>query len=86
MMGDNLRYAVGAAAVIASSPPPRNRTSSLYELFMAGAFLDNPDEPLTSMGILRSREDAEEFAKGDPFVVNGMVINWYIREWANILA
>ena len=56
------------------------------DLFMAGAFLDNPDEPLTTMGILRSREAAEEFAEGDPFVVNGMVTNWYIREWANILA
>ena len=56
------------------------------KLFMAGAFLDNADEPLTTMGILRSREDAEEFAQGDPFVINGMVTHWYIREWANILA
>ena len=56
------------------------------KLFMAGAFLDNPDEPLMTMGILRSREAAEEFANGDPFVLNGMVAHWYIREWANILA
>lgn len=56
------------------------------KLFMAGAFLDNPNEPLMTMGILRSREDAEAFAKGDPFVLNGMVTHWYIREWANILA
>lgn len=55
-------------------------------LLMAGAFLDTATEPLMTMGILPSREDAEEFAKGDPFVVNGMVTNWYIREWANILA
>lgn len=54
-------------------------------LLMAGAFLKNPGEPLSTMAILTSREAAEEYAKGDPFVLNGMVANWYIREWANIL-
>jgi uncharacterized protein len=52
---------------------------------MAGAFLDNLDEPLTTMGIFTTREDAEEYAKGDPFILNGTVTKWYIREWANIL-
>ncbi len=56
------------------------------KLFMAGAFLNNPDEPLTTMAVLPTREAAEEYAKGDPFVLNGMVARWYIREWANILA
>jgi uncharacterized protein len=55
-------------------------------LLMAGAFLHNaPDEPLTTMGVFLSRADAEAYAAGDPFVLNGMVTNWYIREWANIL-
>lgn len=56
------------------------------KLLMAGAFLHNaPGEPLTTMGIFPSREAAEEYAAGDPFVLNGMVTDWYIREWANIL-
>jgi uncharacterized protein YciI len=55
------------------------------KVFMAGAFLDNLDEPLTTMGIFTTREDAEEYAKGDPFILNGTIAKWYIREWANIL-
>ena len=52
---------------------------------MALAFLNNPDEPLTTMSVFTSREAATEYAKGDPFVLNGMVSKWYIREWANAL-
>jgi uncharacterized protein YciI len=52
---------------------------------MAGAFLDNPDEPLTTMSVFTSREAAIEYVKGDAFVLNGMVSKWYIREWANAL-
>ena len=54
-------------------------------LLMAGAFLDQPEEPVRTMGVLTSREAAEDFAKGDPFVQIGMVEKWYIREWANLL-
>ena len=64
------------------------RSRQLYaagKVLMAGAFLNNPDEPLTTMGVFSSRQDAEEYAAGDPFVLNGVVTKWYIREWANIL-
>lgn len=54
-------------------------------LLMAGAFLDHGEEGLTTMGLFPSREAAEDYAAGDPFVLNGMVTRWYIREWANIL-
>jgi len=37
------------------------------------------------MGIFPTREAAEEYAKADPFVLNGLVTKWHIREWANIL-
>ena len=56
------------------------------KLVMAGAFADSPEGRLNTMGVLTSREAAEEFAKGDPFVLNGKVIRWYIREWNNMLA
>jgi len=32
-----------------------------------------------AMAIFASGEAAEEFARGDPFVLNGVVRNWYIR-------
>ncbi|HSB65144.1 MAG TPA: YciI family protein [Anaerolineales bacterium] len=55
------------------------------KLVMAGAFRDSPEGRLNSMVVLTSHEAAEEFAKGDPFVLNGKVIQWYIREWNNML-
>ncbi|HEX4205664.1 MAG TPA: YciI family protein [Ktedonobacteraceae bacterium] len=55
-------------------------------LLMAGAFLNNQEEPLSTMAIHATREAAEEYAKGDPFVLKGMVSKWYIREWANMFA
>ena len=56
------------------------------ELVMSGAFLDNTDEPLSTMGVLPSREAAEEYVKGDPFYIKGMMSRWSIREWANMFA
>jgi len=53
---------------------------------MAGAFLDRPDEPLSTMAVCASREAAEEYVRGDPFVVKGKVSGWHIRAWANMFA
>lgn len=55
------------------------------KVIMAGAFLDNLDGALSTMAVFSSRQDAEEYAKGDPFILNGTVTKWFIREWANIL-
>lgn len=55
-------------------------------ILMAGAFLNNPQGPESMMAIATTREAAEEYIKGDPFVLAGQVRTWYIREWANIFA
>jgi uncharacterized protein YciI len=55
-------------------------------LLMAGAFLDRPDEPVRTMGVLVSRAAAEDYARSDPFVQAGLVSEWTVREWANMLA
>jgi uncharacterized protein len=34
-----------------------------------------------AMAVFTKREAAEEFARGDPFVLNGVVRAWEIREW-----
>ena len=47
-------------------------------LLMAGAF-ENPPEG--AMTIFTTREAAEEFIKGDPFVTNGLVSKWRLVEW-----
>jgi len=65
------------------------RLHELHErgtLLMSGAFIEKTDAPLNTMAVLTSREAAEEYIKGDPFVLKGMVSNWYIRDWANMFA
>jgi uncharacterized protein YciI len=54
-------------------------------LLMAGAFLEPSGGPMSTMAILVSREAAEDFVRGDPFVKMGRVPQWEIREWANML-
>jgi uncharacterized protein len=54
-------------------------------LLMAGAFLDRPGEPIQTMAVVRTAEDAEEFAAGDPFVVAGTARVTAVRPWADIL-
>jgi uncharacterized protein len=53
-------------------------------LLMVGPFGDLQREG--SMGIFTTHEAAEEFAKGDPFVVNGVVARWQLREWNEVFA
>jgi uncharacterized protein len=52
------------------------------ELEMIGTFSDLSG----SMAIFTTREAAEEFAKGDPFVLHGVVRSWQIKEWNEALS
>jgi hypothetical protein len=38
-----------------------------------------------AIGVFTSREAAEEFIAGDPFVVHGVVAEWSIRAWTEVL-
>jgi uncharacterized protein len=49
------------------------------ELLLIGPFRDPQSQG--AMAVFRTREAAEQFAKTDPFVVNGVVRSWEIREW-----
>ena len=53
------------------------------DLLLIGAFGDPQREG--SMAVFRTRESAEAFASGDPFVVNGVVASYEIRGWNEIL-
>jgi hypothetical protein len=39
-----------------------------------------------ALGVFTTRAAAEEYAIGDPFVLNGVVRNWHIREWLEAIA
>ena len=37
-----------------------------------------------SLAVFTTREAAEEFASGDPFVLHGVVSAWQVREWRSV--
>jgi uncharacterized protein YciI len=51
-------------------------------LLMIGTF-GNPAEG--AMGVFTTRDAAEEFVKGDPFILNGVVTGWRLSEWNEVL-
>jgi hypothetical protein len=53
------------------------------DLLLVGPFGDPQTEG--SMAVFASRAAAEEFVAGDPFVSNGVVRAWQIRQWNEIL-
>jgi uncharacterized protein YciI len=54
------------------------------ELLLAGALVD----PVDSAVLLftgSSPQVAESFAKEDPYVTNGLVTRWRVREWTTVV-
>ncbi|MFL6621345.1 MAG: YciI family protein [Sulfurifustaceae bacterium] len=76
----------GLAKARAHFPAHRARLDEFHThgvLLMAGPLTDGAGG---AIGIFRTREAAEEFVRGDPFVLNGVVSKWTIREWNEVLA
>lgn len=53
------------------------------EILMVGTFGDPETEG--SMAVFPTLASAEAFVKDDPFVLEGVVKSWQIREWNEIL-
>ena len=53
------------------------------ELLMIGPFANAQADG--AMCIFTTRAAAEEFVRGDPFVLHGVVRNWTIRDWNEAL-
>jgi len=54
------------------------------ELVMAGAYAD----PVDGAALVFKADNpsvAEEFAKNDPYVTNGLITKWRVREWTVVL-
>jgi uncharacterized protein YciI len=54
------------------------------ELIVAGAFAD----PIDGAVLMFQAEDAgvaEDFARSDPYVTNGLVARWRVREWNTVV-
>jgi uncharacterized protein YciI len=54
------------------------------ELVLGGA-LANPPDGAVLLFRGSSSGAAEQFAKGDPYVLNGLVKTWRVREWTTVL-
>jgi uncharacterized protein YciI len=54
------------------------------ELLLGGAYSDPVDTALLIFQG-KSREVAEEFAQADPYVLNGLVERWVVREWTVVI-
>jgi hypothetical protein len=53
-------------------------------LVLAGALADPPDRAL----LVFRADDAsvvEEFARNDPYVINGIVTDWQVRKWTVVI-
>jgi uncharacterized protein len=50
------------------------------ELLSLGPFEDRAG----SMGVFTTREAAERFVAGDPFVKHGVTASWQVREWRQV--
>jgi uncharacterized protein YciI len=65
-------------------PAHRARWSTFHQrgdLLMIGTFSDR----MGAMAVFSTDAAAREFAEGDPFVVHGVVRQWHVREWNEVL-
>lgn len=54
------------------------------ELIVAGPLAD-PIDGAVLMFAGASKSVAENFARADPYVVNGLITRWYVREWNTVV-
>ena len=59
------------------------KASERGDLLLAGA-LANPVDGAVLLFKGDSPELAENFARADPYVTNGAVRRWYVREWTTV--
>ncbi|GIG20528.1 hypothetical protein Cch01nite_12520 [Cellulomonas chitinilytica] len=87
------RYVVlyeSAADVLRRAPDHMVEHTAHYESYAARGLLvgiGTFEDPAVNgaMCVLVSRDAAEEFAAGDPFVVHGLVVSYRILAWNDVL-
>ena len=87
-MGEALRYVLfyesGDLSLAAEHFPAHQARNTEFMargvLLSLGPFADGGG----SMAVFTTREAAEEFGAGDPFVLHGVVSGWQVREWREV--
>jgi uncharacterized protein len=62
-----------------------NAAKDRGELVLAGAWADPADGALLVWNV-DDRSVIEDFVQADPYVRNGLVANWRIREWTVVIS
>ena len=76
----------GMSRAQANFPAHRARIEVFHArgvLLLVGTWA-NPAEG--AMAVFTTREAAQEFVEDDPFVVNGVVGKWTLRDWNEVLS
>ena len=60
------------------------KASKRGELVLAGA-LANPTDAAVLLFKSESPDVANKFAEADPYVKNGLIKRWYVREWRTVV-
>jgi uncharacterized protein YciI len=86
-----LLFYEGAADYLARRPQYRDlhlkhawAAAERGELVVAGALAD-PVDGAVLMFRGDDRSVAEDFARADPYVVNGLIERWRVREWTTVV-
>mgnify|MGYP003338319538 CR=1 FL=1 len=58
-------------------------TENALELLLGGALADPADQALLLFAG-ETAEVAEKFARQDPYVINGVVRSWKVRQWTTV--
>lgn len=75
----------GASMEVIMAVYPRHKKVA-DEFIARGVVLGiGPFSDRGNMGIFKTRKDAEDFAKVDPFVLEGIVKSYVIRDWDDSL-
>ncbi len=61
-----------------------NETVARGELVLGGA-LANPLDGAVLLFKGESAAVAEDFVKADPYVLNGLITRWHVREWTTVV-
>ena len=61
-----------------------NESNKRGEMILAGAFSNPPDKALLIFKV-DDKSVIEHFIKKDPYVNNGLVTKWEIREWTVVI-
>ena len=73
----------------ANYPAHRARIDEFHgrgSMLASGPIVDEAGVPAgMALGVFTTREAAEEFVAGDPFVINGAVSRWRIENWNEVL-